>query len=210
MKKALLFLVVAVSFCFAQENSAPKMNGAEKGGRSPGASDIQMMEEMGLFDDMDKGGGQEKTKQMQPRENMEAMILARVKTELELTPEQAGKFVENFYKGEEIKKEYQKKKMEAGLEIKKALEAEKLDEGVLNSLVEAYNRSEREMNEKVQEMKNKNLSMLNSKQKAKMVLMEIGMQRMMMQGAKKGMEKGMENRQEMKGDRKDNKKMDNK
>jgi len=110
------------------------------------------------------------------RENMEAMILTKVKSELELTPEQAGKFVENFYKAEEVKKEYAKKKMDALFEVRKALDAEKIDEGALNSLVEACNRLDREQMEKMKEAKDKNMAMLTVKQKAKLVIMEGKMQ----------------------------------
>ncbi|MFH1074358.1 MAG: Spy/CpxP family protein refolding chaperone, partial [Candidatus Firestonebacteria bacterium] len=110
------------------------------------------------------------------KESLEAVILARVKSELDLTPEQAGKFVENFYKAEEVKKEYTKKKIGALQELKKALDSEKLDEGALNSLVEDCSRLDREQMERVKEAKDRNMSMLTVKQKAKLVIMESRMQ----------------------------------
>ncbi|MFH1073449.1 MAG: hypothetical protein V1752_00005, partial [Candidatus Firestonebacteria bacterium] len=100
-----LAFLAALTFCFAE--GKPPVSDQE----------LKMMEEMGVFDEIEKGEAQEQPGGLQgkpgawrqgidSKESLEAVILARVKSELDLTPEQAGKFVENFYKAEEVKKEY--------------------------------------------------------------------------------------------------------
>jgi len=179
MKKCLfLFVIAAVTLSYGEDKPAVS------------TQDIKTMEEMGVFAEVEKGEmkaqpgkmqqqgrpGEMRQNMMEMRENVEGLILSRVKAELELTPEQAGKFVENFYKAEEVKKEYMKKKMETLQELRKAATAEKVDEGLLYSLLENYNKLEREQLEKGKEAKDRNLSMLSVKQKAKLVLMEGMMQ----------------------------------
>ncbi len=115
------------------------------------------------------------------RENMQALLLERVKKELELTPEQTGKYVELFYKGEELKQQYNKKRIELAEKIKTALKAEKIDEGALNGLIEDFKRLDREEFEKTKEMKDQGAALLNVQQKAKLLLLEARMRGGMIQ-----------------------------
>jgi len=137
MKKALVFfLLAAVALSYGQE----------KGPNVRPDSKVTEKEEWSA-----PQGRQEND----ARENLEAQIIAKIKNGLELTPEQAGKFVENYYKTEDLKKEYAKKKMDALMALKKALDSEAADEKTLNPLIENCGKLDKEQQEKMKESKYK-------------------------------------------------------
>jgi len=163
MKKLMTLMLVLVGTCIMAQNSpVPPQDGPEGG--APG--------EHQQFGGAPEGRPMPEMQKPNTQENMQALMIERIKKELDLTPEQAGKFVEYFYKGADLNQQYGKKKAEAAKKINEAMKEEKVNEGTLNGLLEEYNRADRELMEKTRELKEKSTSMLNTLQKAKLILME--------------------------------------
>ncbi|MCX5777447.1 MAG: hypothetical protein NTX32_07500 [Candidatus Firestonebacteria bacterium] len=145
--------------------------------------DLQLMEELGVFKDAEKweaieqahkkyGEKQKEKNKGNAKKLVEAQMFARLNAELELTLDQAAKIAENYYKSEKDREEYAKKKMAALTELNLAVNSEKSEESVLNSLIENCNRIDREQMEKVKETTERNSAVLSVKQRAKLILLE--------------------------------------
>ena len=113
-------------------------------------------------------------------DTIEALKVAKIKKELDLTPEQVGKFFENYYKASDVKKKYMEKKLDLINELEgillKGYKGE-IDEKVLKEKVEEYYRLEKEMQEKIMEAENKIVDGLSLKQRAKLIVFEKNFER---------------------------------
>jgi hypothetical protein len=165
--KIFLVLVLLTSFCYAEtgEFELHKKEMKKEGIRKEGMKREGMLEP------------HPQTPANIDSDTIEALKVARIKKELDLTPEQAGKFFENYYRVSDIKREYMEKKLSLINDIDGLLSKEKVDEKVLKEKVEAYYRLEKEMQEKMREVQDRVVDGLSLKQRAKLIVFEKNFER---------------------------------
>ncbi|MFH1823966.1 MAG: hypothetical protein ABH873_01905 [Candidatus Firestonebacteria bacterium] len=122
-------------------------------------------------------------------EAIEALKVAKIKKELDLTPEQAGKFFENYYRVAEVRKEFLEKKITLINAINSLLSEKEFNEKTVEEKVKAYYKLEREMQEKTREVQEKVVDGLSLKQKAKLIVFEKNFEKNVRETLKKMMGK---------------------
>lgn len=125
--KMFLVLLLIIGFCYAETD--------EKEMRKEGMERKEKMSSPPLHESIDA-------------DTIEALKVAKIKKELDLTPEQAGKFFENYYRVSDIRREYMEKKSTLINDVGGLLSKGEVDERVLEEKVKTYYKLEKEMQEK--------------------------------------------------------------